>query len=88
MRALKRILNVRDLWSITRKAAAAWVSDDASSMGAALAYYSLFSIAPVLIIALAIVGYVFCPEVAQQQVLSASAVSRLKKRLLRIHLCH
>lgn len=70
MRAFKRILNVRDLWSITCKAAAAWVSDDASSMGAALAYYSLFSIAPVLIIALAIVGYVFGPEVAQQQVLS------------------
>lgn len=70
MRALQRILNVRDLWSITLKAAAAWVSDDASSMGAALAYYSLFSIAPVLIIALAIVGYVFGPEVAQQQVLS------------------
>jgi membrane protein len=70
MRALHRILNVRDLWSITRKAAAAWVSDNASSMGAALAFYSLFSFAPILIVALTIVGYVFGPEIAQQQVLS------------------
>lgn len=70
MRAFQHILNLRDLGSITLKATKAWVSDDASSMGAALAYYSLFSIAPVLVIALSIVGYVFGPEVAQQQVLS------------------
>ncbi len=69
-RTLERLLAGRDLWSIIRKAAAAWVADRASSMGAALAYYTLFSIAPVLIIALAIVGYVFGAEVAQQRVLS------------------
>jgi membrane protein len=53
-----------------RAAAAGWVADDASSMGAALAYYCLFSIAPIVIIALAVVGSVAGPDVAQQQVLS------------------
>jgi membrane protein len=67
---LERVLAGRDLWSIVRKAAAAFISDHAASMGAALAYYTLFSIAPVLIIALAIVGYVFGAEVAQQRVLA------------------
>lgn len=70
LKSLQRLLNVRDLWSILRAAAAGWVADDASSMGAALAYYCLFSIAPIVIIALAVVGSVAGPDVAQQQVLS------------------
>ena len=39
-------------------------------MGAALAYYTLFSVAPILIIAVAIAGYVFGPDSAQTQVLA------------------
>jgi membrane protein len=37
----------------------AWTSDFAPSMGAALAYYTLFSIAPLLIIVIAVAGLVF-----------------------------
>jgi len=69
-KSLERLLNVRDLWSILRTAAAGWVADDAASMGAALAYYCLFAIAPILIIALAVVGSVVGPDTAQRQVLS------------------
>ena len=39
--------------------------DDAPRLAAALAYYTLFSLAPLLIIAIAIAGYVFGREAAQ-----------------------
>jgi membrane protein len=39
-------------------------------MGAALAFYTLFSIAPILIIALAIAGWVFGPHTAETELLA------------------
>ena len=42
---------------------------NAASMGAALAFYTLFSVAPILIIAVAIAGYVFGTATAQSEVL-------------------
>jgi membrane protein len=39
-------------------------------MGAALAFYTLFSIAPILIIALAIAGWVFGPHTAERELLA------------------
>ncbi len=56
--------------AVCTKAAIAWSADNAASMGAALAYYTLFSVAPILIIAMAIAGSVFGPQVAATQVLS------------------
>lgn len=58
----------QDILSICVKAVSAWFDHNASSLGAALAYYTLFSIAPILIIAVAIAGYVFGPDSAQTQV--------------------
>ena len=48
----------------------AWFDHNASSLGAALAFYTIFSVAPILIIAVAIAGYVFGTDVAQTEVLS------------------
>jgi membrane protein len=48
---------------------AAWLDHNASSLGAALAYYTLFSVAPILVIAVAIAGSVFGSDVAETQVL-------------------
>ena len=59
----------RDVRSIVYKAISAWIDHDAASMGAALAFYTLFSIAPMLVIAVAVAGYVFGPHVAETQVL-------------------
>ena len=42
-----------------RAAAAGWAEDQAAQMGAALAYYTLFSLAPLLILAMAVLGAVF-----------------------------
>ena len=46
-------------WQLIRQAVTAWIDDYAPSMGAALAYYTLFSIAPLLIIVIALAGAVF-----------------------------
>jgi membrane protein len=45
--------------SLVKQSVSAWSDDRASSMGAALSYYALFSIAPLLVIAIAIAGLVF-----------------------------
>lgn len=42
-----------------------WVEDKAPRLGAALAYYTIFSIAPLLIIAIAIVGFFLGDEAAR-----------------------
>lgn len=47
------------LLDICKKTVAAWVDDYAPSMGAAISYYTAFSIAPLLVIVIAIAGYVF-----------------------------
>jgi len=52
-------------WQFCRAAATAWVDDYAPSMGAALSYYTLFSLAPLLVIVIAIAGLVFGQEAAQ-----------------------
>ena len=57
-----------DWWRLIKAAANAWSDDYAPSMGAALAYYSVFSMAPLLVIVIAIAGLVFGPEAARGQV--------------------
>jgi membrane protein len=57
------------LWKIARDTVASWLKHNASSLGAALAFYTLFSIAPILVIAMAVAGYVFGPNVAEAHVL-------------------
>jgi membrane protein len=47
-----------------------WLVHRGASKGAALAFYSLFSIAPILILAIAIAGYFYGAEAAQGQILS------------------
>ena len=46
----------------------AWVDDYAPSMGAALAYYTLFSIAPLLLIVISIAGLAFGEDAARGQI--------------------
>ncbi len=51
-----------------RSAAVNWVDDYAQSMGAALAFYTMFSIAPVLLIASFVAGTVFGEEAARGEI--------------------
>ncbi len=48
----------------------AWLDDFAPSMGAALAYYTLFSLAPLLIIVIAIAGLVFGQDAARGEIVA------------------
>jgi membrane protein len=50
---------IRLAWDLAKQSVSAWIDDDAPSMGAAIAYYTLFSIAPVLIIVIAVAGMFF-----------------------------
>jgi membrane protein len=69
-RSPTRRSRLRACGSLAAKAVLAWLAHNAASMGAALAFYTLFSIAPILIIALAIAGYVFGPHTAETELLS------------------
>jgi len=52
-------MNVKRAWSVLTHALSSWVDDYAPSMGAALAYYTIFSIAPLLLIVIAVAGFIF-----------------------------
>jgi membrane protein len=58
----------REAFSLLREAFQAWTDDHAPSMGAALAYYTVFSIAPMLVIAIAVAGLVFGAEAARGEI--------------------
>ena len=45
-----------------------WNADKAPRLGAALAYYTIFSMAPLMLVLIAIVGFVFGPAAAQGQI--------------------
>lgn len=55
--------------SLLREAGVAWLADNATRFGAALAFYTLFSLAPVLIVAVSIAGFVFGAKAAQGEMI-------------------
>ena len=61
-------LNARTILSMLKEAAGEWGNDKASRLAAALSYYTIFSIAPLLIIAIAVAGLVFGHEAASNQI--------------------
>jgi membrane protein len=54
--------------SLLKQTASEWMEDDAPSLGAALAYYTVFSLAPLMTIAIAIAGFFFGKDAAQGQI--------------------
>ncbi len=46
-------------WELIKQTIKEWQEDEAPRMGASLAYYALFSLAPLLVIVIAIVGFVY-----------------------------
>ena len=55
-------MHPRKALHLLKEAASSWSGDHAQAMGAALAYYALFSIAPLLLIIIALAGIVFGEE--------------------------
>ncbi len=58
----------RAIAALFRDAALNWMKDYAQSMGAALAFYTIFSIAPLLLIVIAIAGFFFGEEAARGEI--------------------
>ena len=46
-------------WKLIKQTIDEWWEDEAPRMGASLAYYALFSLAPLLVIVVAIIGFVY-----------------------------
>lgn len=63
-------MTIRTFLGLFREAYKIWLEDRAQRLGAALAYYAMFSIAPLLVIVIAIAGLVFDQETARSQIVS------------------
>jgi membrane protein len=61
---------LRNVAGLVKETAASWSEDHAQSMGAALAYYTVFSIAPLLLIVISIAGLLFGVEAARGEIFS------------------
>lgn len=57
-------------WALVKQAARDWQRDNAARLGAALSYYTLFSLAPLLVIAIGVAGLAFGREAAQGQIVT------------------
>src|ERR1035438_444406 len=54
--------------ALIKQAGVAWLDDNAPRFGAAIAFYTLFSLAPVLIVAVSIAGFAFGAKAAQGEI--------------------
>ena len=62
------VMTAKNIWILTKAAASSWVDDYAQSMGAALAYYTMLSIAPFLLIVISLSGMIFGLEAARGEI--------------------
>ena len=58
-------MNPKTVWDLLKPTGLEWMEDKVPRLGAALAFYSVLSLAPLLVIAIAIAGLVFGEEAAQ-----------------------
>ncbi|MEO8249846.1 MAG: YihY/virulence factor BrkB family protein [Burkholderiales bacterium] len=56
------------LFTLARRAVTAWLDDFAPSMGAAISYYTIFSLAPLLIIVIAVAGFIFGEDAVKGEI--------------------
>jgi membrane protein len=63
-------LQLTRLQSVLARSLSAWIDHRASSKGAALAFYTLFAMTPILILAIAAAGYFFGAEAAQGEIIA------------------
>lgn len=60
---------IKRIWRLIASSFTIWGNANASRMAAALAYYTMLSLAPLLMIAIAIAGYVFDSHLAQNEII-------------------
>ena len=62
--------NVQEIIELFKTTLADWQEDKASRLAAALAYYAAISLAPLVIILVAIAGFAFGPEAARGEIVA------------------
>ena len=60
---------LRRMKTVLTESLKAWIDQRAASKGAALAFYTLFSMTPILVLAIAVAGYFFGAEAAQGEII-------------------
>jgi membrane protein len=88
-------MRLKDLFGVVKEAALAWYDDSTFELGAALAYYAVFSIAPMLVITVAVASMVLGPDAAQgrleeqlQQAVSPLVARAVAETIGYVHLTH
>ena len=61
------------VWNLGRDAVAGWMRHQVSRTGAALAFYTVFSLAPVLILSIAMAGFFFGEQAARGEIVAQIA---------------
>jgi len=61
-------MKLKSLWQLLKATVMQWVDDQPFQLAAALSYYTLFSLAPLLVIVISIAGFVFGQEAAQNRI--------------------
>jgi len=63
-------VHLREISKIVRRTLLSWFKDEAASMGAGIAFYTLFSLTPILLIVIWIASAFSAPDAVQAQVLT------------------
>lgn len=58
-------MTLKSFWNVLKRAGTGWVEHRAPQLGASLAFYSILSLAPLVVIVLAIAGWVFGADAAR-----------------------
>ncbi len=61
---------LKSIWQFTYEVFEKFIDDKAPKFGAALSFYTIFSLAPILVIAVTIAGFIFGPEAARGELYS------------------
>lgn len=62
-------MNIATFWSLLRQTVSEWQEDKVSRLAASLAYYTAFSLAPVLVIVIAVASFLFERSTVQTQLI-------------------
>lgn len=65
----KTLLRPTQLWTLLKETFAAWSNDKVPRHGAALAYYTVLSLVPLLVVIITIIGFILGREVGQDYIL-------------------
>lgn len=61
-------MKVKSVWRLVKDTVVQWIEDQPFQLAAALSYYTLFSLAPLLIVVIAIAGFAFGHDAAQERI--------------------